>query len=257
MSNSLEQRVVLITGAAGTLGRAIALECAARGATVILLDRHVRHLEAVYDEILGRGGPKPAIYPLDLAGAAETDYEDLAQSVMSEFGALHGVVHAAAELGALGPVADVTAREFDRIFRTNCAAPIQLTRALLAPLDRSSDASIVFVSDSSARRANAYWGTYAISKLALEAFARILAEEVQQAGRVRVNTLIPGPFLSPIHLRAYPASDRTKLVGPERAAKSVVYLLASGHRHVHGAVCTPEDIETFDTSQDEITNVRT
>lgn len=257
MTRTLMQRVILVTGAAGTLGRAIALECAAHGATTVLLDRHIRQLETVYDEILERGGCEPAIYPLDLLGASDRDYEDLAQSVMNEFGGLHGIVHAAAEFGVLGPINDLTAQEFDRIFRTNCSAPIQLTRALLAPMQRTGDGAIVFVSDSSARRANAYWGAYAVSKLALEAFARVLADELEHAGQISVSTLVPGHFMSPIHLRAYPASDRTGLGGPERAARSIVYLLSPAGRDLHGKVCTPEDIETRHPSLDENTHVRT
>jgi NAD(P)-dependent dehydrogenase (short-subunit alcohol dehydrogenase family) len=256
MTPHLHQRVILITGAAGTLGRTVALECADAGAVVILLDRQVRKLEAVYDEILERGGSEPAIYPLDLLGASEQDYVDLARAVTDEFKGLHGLVHAAAELGVLGPVADLGAAEFDRIFRINCSAPIQLTRAVLAALHSTGDASIVFIGDSSARRANAYWGAYAVAKLALEGFAHVLAEELQQAGRIRVNTLLPGHYLSPIHVRAYPGSDRGTLIGPERPARSVVYLLSPASRHLHGTACNPGDIESFDTPRDTATDVR-
>lgn len=234
MSGKLAQRVILITGAAGTLGRGAALACAAEGATVILLDKHIERLKQVYDEIAAAGYVEPAIHPLDLVGATEQDYSDLAAAISRECGALHGLLHTAAELGVLGPVNDLTMRDFDRLFRINCAAPLQLTRALLELMNQTGDASIVFTSDSSARRAKAYWGAYGISKLALEGFARILADEVEHSGRIRVNTLIPGPFRSPIHLRAYPAADRDMLPGIERPVAWLVYLLSPQSGPLHG-----------------------
>ena len=71
---NLAGRVVLITGASGGLGRALALDCAKRGATVVLHGRVVRKLEALYDEIVADGGPEPTILPLDLATAKAEDF---------------------------------------------------------------------------------------------------------------------------------------------------------------------------------------
>lgn len=233
-SGTLAGRIILISGAGGTLGRAAALASAAEGATVVLLDKRVPNLEHIYDEIVAGGGPVPAIYPLDLEGADEADYAELAETMACEFGVLHGLFHAAADAGILGPVNDLPARDVERIFRINCFAPLQLTRALLGLMARTGDASIVFTSDSSARRAKAYWGAYGLSKLAVEGLASILAEELEQSGKIRVNTLVPGPFRSPIHLRAYPAANRDQLRGPEPIASTLVQLLSAGAGGLHG-----------------------
>ena len=69
---------ILVTGATSGLGRAAALACAGHGATVVLLGRQVRALEKVYDAIEAAGGAQPAIYPMNLEGAAPQDYEELA-----------------------------------------------------------------------------------------------------------------------------------------------------------------------------------
>ena len=92
VAGSLRERVVLVTGATGGLGRACALAAAAAGATVVLLGRKVRPLEALYDEIERGGGAAPAIYPMDLAGATPKDHADLAAAVERECGRLDGIV---------------------------------------------------------------------------------------------------------------------------------------------------------------------
>ena len=74
-------RAILITGASGGLGRALALECARAGATVILSGRSSAKLERLYDEIEALGAPQPAIAVLDLATATAVDYDGLANTI--------------------------------------------------------------------------------------------------------------------------------------------------------------------------------
>jgi NAD(P)-dependent dehydrogenase (short-subunit alcohol dehydrogenase family) len=187
-----------------------------------------------------------------LYAASEQEFAHLADRIEEEFGRLDGLLHAAAELQVLGPIADLTATEVERSWRVNCAAPLQLTRALLPLLSRTGDAAIVFVSDSDARRAKAYWGAYGISKLAVEGLARILGEELHGLGRIRVNTLIPGPFSSPLYLKAYPGTDRSSLPPADSLADCLLYLLGPDSRNVKGQVLDSTTILTCRTQEGEM-----
>ena len=99
----LANKTILITGAGAGIGRQAALTYAQLGATVILLGKTVAKLEAVYDDILAKGFPEPAIVPLDLKGATKQNYIDLASTIENQFGQLDGALLNASILGELTP----------------------------------------------------------------------------------------------------------------------------------------------------------
>lgn len=197
-TGALEGRIVLLTGAGGGLGRVVAQAMAAQGAQLVLLDRSVKKLEQLSDAFAGKGYRQPALYPLDLARASDADYIELAEIVEAQLGTLHGLLHCAADPGFLGPLVDQDLNTFERLVRVNLCAAHGLTRALLPLLRRTGDSVVVFTTDTSARRGQAYWGAYGIAKIALEALARMLAEELESERRVRVQVFAPGPIDTPI-----------------------------------------------------------
>src|SRR6202790_5343065 len=138
----LAERVVLITGASSGLGRALAIECARAGATVILCGRNAVKLGRVYDEIESMGAPQPAIATLDLATATATHYDSLAGTIEAEFGRLDGLVHSAGVLGDRTPLEQYDVPTWCRVLHVNLTAPFILTQILLPQLRISADASV-------------------------------------------------------------------------------------------------------------------
>lgn len=223
----LTHHVILITGAGGGLGGTAALALAKHGAHIILLDKNIAKLEAVYDAILAINAPEPIIYPFDLAGANENEYQELADKIEEKYGSLQGLLHSAVEFSAFTPIATHKTKDWGHSLNVNLNAPFLLSRVLLPVLQKSEHASIVFTSDSSAREAPAYSGAYGVSKIALEGLAGILAEEYEASGKIRVNTLVPGPIDSPLRKRAYPAEDKSKLPSMQSLAPIYQYLFGS------------------------------
>lgn len=230
----LQDRVILVTGAADGLGQETAKACANHGATVILLGRTIRKLEKTYDEICTAGGPEPAIYPMNLEGAAPKDYEDLAATLEKEFGRLDGLVHNAAELGALSPLDNADIEIWYKVLQVNLNAPFLLTQACLPLLRKSSDASVVFVSDAVGRQAKAYWGGYAVSKFGLEGLMQVLAEETETNHVLRSNSIDPGILNTALRRKAYPAENYAANPKPETAVPGLLYLLGPDSRGVTG-----------------------
>lgn len=231
---SLQDRVILITGAGTGIGAAVAQACAAQGATVVLLDKVVRSLEQVYDRIEAAGAPQPALYPMDFEGATEKDYFDLATTLDKEFGRLDGLLHNAAMLGALVPLPHFESELWFRIMQVNLNAPFLLTRACLAALTQSQDASIVFSSDSVGRKGKAYWGAYGVSKAGNENLMQILADELETNTLIRVNSIDPGPVATGLRTLAYPGENPDRLARPEDVVLPYLYLLGPDSRGTSG-----------------------
>lgn len=238
----LNNQIILITGAGGGLGSTAALALAKQGAHIILLDKVIKKLEKVYDEIVAANAPEPIMYPFDLAGATENDYQDLANRIQEKYGMLHGVLHSAVEFSAFTPIALHSTKDWGHTLNVNLNAPFLLTRVLLPILQNAPHASIVFTSDSSVRNATAYSGAYGVSKIALEGLARILAEELEATGKIRVNTLVPHPVDSPLRKRAYPAEDKAKLPAMDFLNEAYSYLFSSKSIGVTGQII---DARTF------------
>jgi len=224
-AGSLAGRVILITGAGGGLGSALATACAAHGARVVLCGRKVPKLERLYDAILAAGGPRPSIAPLDLERADATHYDALAEAVRNEFGRLDGLVHAAGLLGERAPIEHYDVPTWMKVMHVNVNAPFILTRALLPQLRASEDASVVFVTSGVSVHGRAYWGAYAASKFALEGLMQVLADETDTVTRIRVNSVNPGKMRTSMRAKAYPGEDPATVPLPQAVLAPFLYLL--------------------------------
>lgn len=239
---SLTNHVILITGAGGGLGGAAALALATQGAHIILLDKSIPKLETVYDRIKAASAPEPIMYPFDLAGANEDQYQELANKIAEKYGTLQGLLHSAVEFSCFTPLVSQGIKEWGHSLNVNLNAPFMLSRMLLPTLQKSETASIVFTSDSSARSAPAYSGAYGVSKIAMEGLAKILAEELESSNKIRVNVLVPGPIDSPLRKRAYPAEDKSIL--PQTVSLDPVYRYLFGSQSI-GVTGQTIDARTF------------
>ncbi len=235
-AEQLKDKVILVSGAGQGLGQAISLAAAAHGATLILHGRSSPKLERTYDAIIAAGGPLPAITPLDLCSAGDEDFQQLAQLIRQEFGRLDGIVHCAARLKQLQPLANETLDEWLLLLRVNLAAPFALTRACLPLLKSSEEASVIFVSESHGINPAAYWGGFAVSKFALAGLLKVWSDELSSAGTLRMNIVIPGPLQTPQRALTHPGEDKSQLRKPDDVVPAFLYLLSENSRDISGEI---------------------
>lgn len=230
--DSLAGRVVMVSGATGGLGRAVALAAAGAGACVVLAGRKVRALEKVYDEVAAVG-PEPIIVPVNLAGATAADYEAMANLVREKLGRLDALVHAAAHFNGLTPLATQTVEEWSLALKVNLDAPWLLTRAMLPLLGEATDSAVIFVLDDPARMGRAHWGGYGVGKAGLAGLARILEQETEST-TVRVHAVVPGPMQSRLRQKAWVGDLAGEVPPPEGAGRALAWLLGAEGRALRG-----------------------
>ena len=225
-ADTLEGRVIAITGATGGLGSAVAKAVTAAGATAVLVGKRQRALEKLYDEMVEAGGREPVIVPLNLETATPDEYDAMLAALRDELGRLDGLVHAAALFEGLTPIAVHSPQEWLRVLQVNVSAPFALTQACLPLLTEAPDSAVVFVTDDPERTARAHWGAYGVGKAAIERLASILHEETEDSS-LRTHLLLPGPMRTPLRRMAWFGEDTMKQPAPDATAQAVVYLLGA------------------------------
>ena len=217
----LAGRVALVTGASLGVGAAIARAYAREGAELILTARTVGGLEEMDDEIRRISGKTSLLVPFDLRDFDTIDR--LGAALYERFGRLDVLVGNAGALGTLSPIGHISPQEFQEVIDINLTANWRLLRSL-DPLLRQSEAGrAIFVTSAAAHGPRAYWGTYAISKAALEMMVGIYAQEIQQT-RVRANLIDPGRVRTRMRAKAYPGEDPASLKTPDEIMAKFVEL---------------------------------
>lgn len=229
----LANKIILITGAGDGIGKEAALTFARYGATVILLGKTTNKLTEVYDEICAQGGAEPAIIPLDLKGASQKHYQDMAATIKAEFGRLDGILHNAGILGGLAPFEHIKQDIWNDILQVNLTGPMLMTQALMPVLRSAEHSSIVFTSSGVGRQGRAYWGGYAVSKFATEGLMQIMADEFSDSS-IRINCINPGATRTTMRARAYPAENAELLKAPVDLMWLYLYLMGDDSLAVNG-----------------------
>lgn len=222
MTESKRPKNILITGAAGGLGRCTALACAAGGAQVLLLDQRLKDLENVCDEVEGAGGLAPGFCQVDLATLTPDGIQNLLRSFSEAYGELHAVVHCAARFEGLRPLAQTTGEEWLLDLQVNLNVAWLLSVSSLPGL-RQTRGNLIFLLDSPPASGKAFWGGYGVAKAAIESLARMLAAETEGNG-ITVLGVDPGPMRTPLRASAYLAEDPSTIPSPELAAAAIAEL---------------------------------
>jgi uncharacterized protein len=208
----LRGSTVLLTGATGGIGEAIAGAVDARGARLLLTGRRTERLEAIAAALGGR----PECLPADLSQPG-------AVPGLAERAGAVDVLVANAALPASGPIVDFTPEQIDRALDVNLRAPLQLTRALLPGLIERGRGHVVFVSSLSGKVASVGSSLYSATKFGLRGFASGLREDLAGTG-IGVTVVFPG-FIADAGMLADSGVRLPRWVGtrtPDEVAQAVV-----------------------------------
>jgi NAD(P)-dependent dehydrogenase (short-subunit alcohol dehydrogenase family) len=239
--DSLRERVVLVTGAAGGLGSELVRMFSAQGASVFATDRDGSGLETVRASLNGSEG----IIATLVANLEEPSVPGgLVEAVLGRFGQLDVLVNNAADLASCS-IATLTADEFDRIVSVNLRAPYFLMRAATEVMNRQEQGGrIVNVASIDARHGGGSADTipYAACKGGVVAMTKGFAKFVANPS-VLINAVLPGGIDTPMIADWPPeglAEGRRKiplgrLASPAEIAELILWLSSGDNSYSSGA----------------------
>ena len=217
----LSDRIALVTGASRCIGRAAALALAEAGAHIVAVARTQGALEALDDEIRTATGQSATLVPMDIGEADGLDQLGLA--IHQRFGRLDVLVHAAAILGPMTPVAHIEPKHWDRVIAVNLTASFRLIRSVEPLLRASERPRAIFLTSGRAVRPRAFWGPYGATKAALENLVRTWADELEQT-KIRAVLLDPNVMRTRMRAEAMPGEDPATLPDPAEIGPLIVEL---------------------------------
>ena len=231
---SLEDKIILITGASSGIGRETAVSCSKMGATVIVTGRDKKRLQETFDNLVG-------INHIQIL--ADLTTEEGVSSLISMMSHLDGVVLCAGK-GLTLPLQFATREKFNDIFEINFFAPVELLRLLFKKKLLNKEASVVFVSSIGGNGSyNLGNGIYGASKSAVNSIMKYAAREFAQR-KIRVNSICPGMTETPfIHRGTLTDDDFSKDMEkyplkrygtPSDIANGIIFLLSNASSWMTG-----------------------
>lgn len=210
---------VLITGGTSGLGKALALLLEDYGAQVVIVARNQEAAESI---IAGRN-----IHFIQGDVAAKHEIHRISGEALGILGGIDVLFNNASYLGEtpLKLLMDTECEDLEKVLETNVVGPFRLAKALLPSMILQNHGTVINISSDAAVSAYPEWGSYSVSKAALDHLSRIWSEELSSQG-VRFLAIDPGDMHTPMHLLAIPDADITELYDPTEVARDLLTFIS-------------------------------
>lgn len=193
---SLENKVIIVTGASSGIGAQCAIDCSRMGAKVVLVARNEERLQHTLSQMDGEGH---LLLPFDLS--VSDGLKEAIKGVVEKVGKINGVVNCAG-ISSVTPLKLVTDELLDQFFHTNVYSAINLSREVtrIGNYDKEGGCSIIFFASIMGICGDKCKTVYSATKGALISAARSMACELAK-NKIRVNVVSPGAIETPINAK--------------------------------------------------------
>jgi NAD(P)-dependent dehydrogenase (short-subunit alcohol dehydrogenase family) len=224
---SFEHQTVMVTGAAGNLGQAVAAAFAAQGARLVLLGRQVDSLRTVF----GEEGADRLYVQTDLLDARQVAAA-LAAAV-ARFGRVDVLCNLAGGFRMGETVHETSDSTWDYLQDINVRTLLNMVRAVVPHMLECGSGKIVNVGAFAAQKGVAQMGAYCAAKSSVMRLTEAMAAELREKN-INVNCVLPTIIDTPENRAAMPDADPSRWVAPKDLASVIVFLASDAARAVHG-----------------------
>jgi NAD(P)-dependent dehydrogenase (short-subunit alcohol dehydrogenase family) len=221
-------KTVVVTGASGNLGRAVAEAFAARGANLVLVDRNAQHLALAF----GAETAQRMFGVADLLDAAQV--AAMAARAVARFKRLDALCNIAGGFSMGEPVHATTDATWQAMFDLNARTLLNAVRAVVPHMLQAGRGAIVNVGAFAAQKGAAKMGVYTASKSVVIRLTESMAAELREKN-VNVNCVLPTIIDTPENRKSMPDADPARWVAPQDLASVIVFLASHEARAIHGA----------------------
>lgn len=217
------ERTVMLTGAAGNLGRAVASAFAKAGANLALLDLKRADLQDTEHQL---------VLPTDLL-----DVDSVRAAVdkaVQRFKRIDVLCNIAGGFRMGAPVHETTDKDWNFLFDVNARTVLNMARAVVPVMLKAGGGKIVNIGAFAAQKGAAQMGAYIASKSAVIRLTETMAAELREKN-INVNCVLPTIIDTPENRAAMPKADPKRWVAPADLAQVIVFLASDAARAIHGA----------------------
>jgi NAD(P)-dependent dehydrogenase (short-subunit alcohol dehydrogenase family) len=225
-----KKSVIVVTGAAGNLGRAVAQRFAAEGAHLALLDRNMAGIEETMAACRGQTSARAFATDLIDPVAVETSINE----VMSAYRRIDVLTNIAGGFRSGPLIQETSDRDWDFMMNLNARSVFNTCRRAIPIMLEGGGGRIINVSARAAEQGKGRMGPYCASKAAVVTLTESLAAENKFSG-INVNCVLPGTIDTPQNRAAMPNAEFAHWVPPAALADVVIFLASSAARCVTGA----------------------
>ena len=224
-------RVVVVTGAAGNLGGAVARAFEAAGARLVLVDHKPDRLSRLFPELAGSPDHHLAT-SVDLTDADAVG--TMVDKALQRFSRVDVLVNAAGGYRAGTPVHETPLRTWDFMLNLNTRTVFIASSAVIPVMLEQGAGRIVNVGARAALKGGVKSAAYSASKCAVVRLTESMSAELKRSG-INVNCVLPGTIDTPQNREAMPKADISRWVPPEALADVILFLASDAARGMHGA----------------------
>lgn len=228
--NSLNNKVTIITGAAGNLGAATACAFQEAGAKTVLVDHAADRLPRDFPE-LARSNVHLLVGGVDLSDPASLGR--LLEQTLGKFGRVDALVNTVGGYRGGKPVHETDLADWDFLFNVNLRTTLLCCRAVIPQMLKQQSGRIINVASRDGLAGSAGYAAYSASKSAVLRLTESLAAELK-AANINVNCVMPGTIDTPQNRAAVPNGDFSKWVEPAAIAEVIAFLASDSARAIQG-----------------------